>query len=381
MRTAVVAIYVDPDFFPPTINAILNLADLFDDVTVICRNNSVRDYPYPRNVRLKKIGNRTPVREMEKQAGWKKAFYFFKFIRAIQISTRDKKAELVLLYDPLALFAFYLVRYTVKSKKIWYHNHDMPDRSKRSLRSIGGLAAKVEHRAIKAINFFSLPDEQRLKYYPDIPPDLPVFIMPNYPSLKVYPSQKKYISSNDPVYIIYQGFIGEGHGLEALMGVMQEKISDTDLYLVLKGSVSSSYKLSINNLAKKLEISSRIIWKDIGPYADLPAVTSSCHIGIGINKKVDNVSLTQGTASNKIYEYIACGLPVILYDAEQFTRILKDYNWAFFTDGTKHSIREQIEAVLPNLRVLGVSARRTFEESLNFEMHFQPIFQSIMKAS
>ena len=78
-KRAVVAIYVDPDFYPPTINAILNLSECFDEVIVVSRNNAAKDFPYPANVNLKKVGSNCTVRQMEKQSLWKKGFYFFKF--------------------------------------------------------------------------------------------------------------------------------------------------------------------------------------------------------------------------------------------------------------------------------------------------------------
>ena len=50
--------------------------------------------------------------------------------------------------------------------------------------SIGGLAARYENRGIRYVNYFSLPSKERLESYPGV--RRPVFIIPNYPSLKVY---------------------------------------------------------------------------------------------------------------------------------------------------------------------------------------------------
>ncbi len=79
MKRAVVAIYIDPDFYPPTINAILNLAEKFEEVVVVSRNNTSTDFPYPPNVKLKKIGKCISVRDLEKSPLWSKAFNFLLF--------------------------------------------------------------------------------------------------------------------------------------------------------------------------------------------------------------------------------------------------------------------------------------------------------------
>ena len=125
-------------------------------------------------------------------------------------------------------------------------------------------------------------------------------------------------------------------------------------------------------------MSDKLIWKEIGPYAELPSLTASCHIGIGINMNSDRVSQTQGTASNKIYEYAASGLPVILYDSGQFTKYLQKYNWAFFTDGSLNSIRDNVAAILKDQRRLSEMARHDFEESLNFEKNFKPALHTVL---
>ena len=100
---AIVAIYVDPDFYPPTISAILNLAERMEEVIVVSRNNSISDYPYPANVRLKKVGRYRRVRDSEKLPAWKKALYFLKFTVSFFSHAKSSGAGLILLYDPFAL--------------------------------------------------------------------------------------------------------------------------------------------------------------------------------------------------------------------------------------------------------------------------------------
>ena len=107
-------------------------------------------------------------------------------------------------------------------------------------------------------------------------------------------------------------------------------------------------------------------------------LTTSCDIGIGINMNKDAISSTLGTASNKIYEYAASGLPVLLSDSVQYRRYLDKYEWAFFSDGSADSLKENIELILKDLPHLASAARRDFEQSLNFEDVFQPVLQEIM---
>lgn len=377
IKRAVVAIYIDPDFFPPTINAILNLAASCQEVIVISRNNSTTNYPYPTNVHQKKIGKVCTVRDMEKQSMWLKAIHFLQFTVSLFWHVKNRKTKLVVLYDHFSVFAFYLVKKIRRNRKIWYHNHDMPDKGMIKKYSIGGLATKYEQWAMDYINFFSLPSKERIEYFHGIEKKIPVFIIPNYPSLRVY-SKLKTHSERHELKIIFQGFIGPGHSLEEIIEILPHEIDGRPLQLILKGSVTDEYKKFLHSLAEKYNVVNKLTWVPIGPYHELPSLTSSCDIGIGINMNNDVISKTQGTASNKIYEYPACGLPVILFNSEQFRKYLDKYKWAFFTDGSAESLYKSIQVIVENLPALKIAARQSFEEELNFEKGFCPALKEIV---
>lgn len=76
----------------------------------------------------------------------------------------------------------------------------------------------------------------------------------------------------------------------------------------------------------------------------------------------DKVRRTLGTASNKIYEYAASGLPVILYDNEQFRKYLTQYPWAFFIDGSPAMFIDCIHTIINNYKELSSLSRSSFEK-------------------
>ena len=92
----------------------------------------------------------------------------------------------------------------------------------------------------------------------------------------------------------------------------------------------------------------------------------------------DNVRKTLGTASNKIYEYAASGLPVILFDNEQFRKYLSGYSWTYFTDGTADSLEACIKEIMNNYDSATISSRNDFEKSLNFENQFGEIKKRLL---
>lgn len=374
----VAAIYIDPDFYPPTINGILNMAGSSDEVQVITRNHSKADFPYPANVRLKKLGRLMPVRETEKLGFVRKTLTFLHFTWSVLTACLKPGTKWLVLYDAIPLFSFYLIRLLLPSRvRIWYHNHDMPSISSMRKYSIGWFSARYEFAAMKHINVFTLPSVDRLEYYPLRKESLPYYTIPNYPSTKVYtPVGTKNFEGRD-IRVIYQGFIGPGHALEEMISLMRHPVAGRNCQLVLKGSVTEEYKRKLESFAAECGVSDRIAWVGIGPYAELRPLTASCDIGIGIHMNTDNVSKTLGTASNKIYEYAACGLPVILYNTEQFKRYLSEYKWTFFSDGTEATLKQALEVIIPQLPDLSKQARKDFEENLNFEKAFGPFWHFI----
>lgn len=377
LNRVVVAIYIDPDFYPPTINGILNMAPDTKELIVVTRNNSKDDFPFPGNVRLLKRGPLMTVRASEQMSTWKKIKSFFSFVYTLLSVSRNGRADIIVLYDPFPLLAWYLVRPLISAKTlVWYHNHDMPSIQQVRKHSIGWFAGTWERKAMKHIDVFTLPSADRLPFYPWLKKSIPYATIPNYPSLKHYTGYSPKELSGD-IRVIYQGFIGPGHGIEELVQLLPETISGKRLHLVLKGSVTETYKRKVMELSEKLSVTGRVTWVGISAYAALRDLTDSCHIGIGIRMNTDHVSTTLGTASNKIYEYAACGLPVILYDTEQFKKYLSKYSWTFFTDGTVSSIRSCLNHIIPKLAELAPRARHDFEQGLNYETTFANVWDKI----
>lgn len=381
MKRVVVAIYTDPDFYPPTINAILNLAGHFDEVVVVSRNNSKTDFPFPQNVSLRKTGKCISVADAEKKGVGYKIISFTQFVLKLLSNATNRKTSLLIIYDPFPLLAFSLIRKFIPRRiKTWYHNHDMPDSSLTRKYTIGGYAAVKEHATMRYIDYFSLPSQDRLAFYSNWQRPANYFYIPNYPSLQVYTERPERSKQTDTCRIIFQGAIGEGHALEEIIELLTEKIENRSLQLIVKGPVREPYKQKLTQLAVAAGVSERLTWIGIGPYAELPQLTSSCDIGIAIYMGKDNISRTLGTASNKIYEYAASGLPVILYDDSPFTRYLQEYKWTFFTNGSKDDLRDTIATILNEIDDAGKQAFTDFSNGLNFEKAFLSSLNTVLKA-
>jgi len=164
-------------------------------------------------------------------------------------------------------------------------------------------------------------------------------------------------------------------GIEEIIKLLPLKINNKNVKLVLKGFLRPDYEKMLKKLVEGANITDEVEFIGLTPYQEIANITCSCHIGIAIFSKNDVMNQTLGTASNKIYEYAACSLPILYYNNAHFTHHLGHLNWAFGTDVSNKSLISSIEEIDNNYDQLSASAKKSYLEDLNFEHHFQPVVE------
>ena len=127
------------------------------------------------------------------------------------------------------------------------------------------------------------------------------------------------------------------------------------------------------DLSCKHSANEKIFFHSYTSYNKVPEITSRSHIGIAIYQKNDVMNSTLGSASNKIYEYAACGLPILYFESEHYKKYLDKYEWAFATDLSEISLRNCIESIASNYEYFSKKAKADFENEFNYEKVFEPV--------
>ncbi len=378
-KNIVCAIYYHPEAYPPTLNAIHELSGIYNKVYIIYQPHLKDLWEYPPNVFLLRNGKKITVEQQSQLSPSGKASLFFSFTYRFLKLCIKVKPEVILVYDAFPLLSYHLSRKAMKFKhKIWYHNHDVVEHVQKKY-SIGWWAAKTEKKSFQYLNLFSLPSNERKIFF-----DLRAFKgmyfhIPNYPSLQFYKKIRKSIAPVNSLIIIYQGSISAGHGIEELMNYMN--IKGKNIRLILIGNIRNHYKKIIQTLAKDLNIKDFVDILDPVNYIQLPNVTNGAHIGLAIHKPHNIIYATGGTASNKIYEYAALGLPVLFHDSKHYNQYLSQYKWAFANDLSMEKFDEQLSYIQSNYNDLSSSALNDFHRELNFEKGFQPVKSFLQSGS
>lgn len=163
--------------------------------------------------------------------------------------------------------------------------------------------------------------------------------------------------------IIYQGGLQQGRGLEKLIKTAQEV---QNAYFVLIGG--GRLTQSLIQLREELGLQQRVHFIPTVALSELPKYTASADIGV---QPIENTCLNHYTTdSNKLFEYLIAGLPVVATDFPEIRRIVRNNNVGILVPANNppalaHALN-QLVTDLELRRKLANNARST-ASTLNWE--------------
>jgi len=147
---------------------------------------------------------------------------------------------------------------------------------------------------------------------------------------------------------------------------------------------SREYVAELRQRALELGIKNRIEFLDPVPQrAELLAITLRSDIGLALMPLIsaDFNCETMTGASNKAFDYMACGLPVIVSDRPDWRAMFVEPGFAVGCDpGEPRSIANAIGSLLERpgyIRAMGEAGRQKIIEAWNYESMFGPVMQRL----
>jgi len=269
--------------------------------------------------------------------------------------------------------------------KLIFHEHDSFIVDKRNPHS--RLVVWAKEKILKKAAIVVYPNEcQKKRESKKIKKDARVFCVNNCPSLKEVESSSVPDKKDDVLRLYYHGGLSPALVPEALLFALAKTPKSVELVLVTYELDSArTYKKNLLDLSRKLNVSERFFIK--GPMSRHEALKecSRCHVGIVLQpSRRQNTSLRYMLgASNKQYDYLACGLPLLVSN-------IKNWRDAYVKTGlavacfpqNADSIAQAIGWFLqhPAERLRMASrARENILKMWNYENQFQPVIQEINK--
>ncbi|WP_228445458.1 glycosyltransferase [Thalassotalea sp. HSM 43] len=151
---------------------------------------------------------------------------------------------------------------------------------------------------------------------------------------------------------LYQGMLQPGRGLERLVQVAQH-IDEVYFVFIGGGRIEDKLKQLVANLG----ISDRVHFIATVPLADLPLYTASATFGV---QPIENTCLNHySTDSNKLFEYILAGLPVISTGFPEIRKVIEQYQLGLAIKDNPQDLQQAIVQFRDNPELLQHYAANT----------------------
>lgn len=250
--------------------------------------------------------------------------------------------------------------------KLVYDAHEISS-GREGYRKIGRLVAWIEKKIMPRAAGTITTTDARAKFFARayrIPRPL---VLQNRPRLVSVSGDARVrqmlgLSADLPI-VIYQGGQQPGRGLE---GLVASAARVPNAYFVFVGGGSLHEELK--QLAVELSLTDRVFFIPTVPLADLPFFTASADIGV---QPIENTCLNHFTTdSNKLFEYVVAGLPVVASALPEISRVVRDHDLGILAPaGDTEALAAALQKLVgdPDLRARYAANAKQAAATLNWE--------------
>lgn len=198
---------------------------------------------------------------------------------------------------------------------------------------------------------------------------------PDLENIRVGPPRPE-LKKGKPLLVVYVGVMGPQDGLDLLLESIRQIVQDAgrdDVQFALIGRGPETPRLKL--LATEKGLDSCVTFTGRVPDAEMWAYLSTADLGVAPDPKNP---MNDKSTMNKILEYMAFGLPVVLYDLTEGRRSAGDAALYARPNDPEDFARQMIELLdSEELRcTLGARARIRIEEGLNWDSEKRAVLKA-----
>jgi glycosyltransferase involved in cell wall biosynthesis len=155
--------------------------------------------------------------------------------------------------------------------------------------------------------------------------------------------------------VLHQGAPAEDRGCETLLRAIADLPGE--VRLVLLGDGEPAFVAGLEALAHELGITHRVDWLPSVPLDELLAWTADADVGVALLQ--DTCANHRLALPNKLFEYVAAGIPVVASDLTEMRRVVERHGVGWTVDATDPA------AVSGALQVALSADRKVLAQSLD----------------
>lgn len=360
-NSILVIVYDDVQSFPPTLNQCLHMIKNGGQLSIVSRNVKNIEWDFPDNVNLTKTSN------VKSPAILSSMLSFIHFARAVA-QALNREPDRVIVYDQYSCLAYRLGTFLKKkSHQLWFHSHDVTTSQNKF--SLNSIAVKSMNWVVDKSNGFSMPSIERFEHYKmDTDYKVKSVEIPNYPSREIFDRNRSKSLRPDSLKLVFSGAISKHRGIDHIIEVLGSRIENRIVELHLY-TYDSEYNDYIKTLANHLKKEKYIHFHKPRAYKKLQKELLKYDIGVALYTSANVMDTTSPKGSNKLYEYGACGLPVLFWNNPRFREALANVgSWVRFIDLEQTSIYQELTTLCADYQNFSERALDEIKTNYNCEV-------------
>lgn len=325
-------------------------------------------------------------------AGWLQKLHYLYFCLWVLCWTIRWRPHWVYASDPLACPIAYGISF-LPGIQVIYHEHDTP--------ILAGLPTAHISQGASAISWYErlilharhglaaraalciLPNEQRIaQFLQEVGNPVKAVCVWNCPAQEEIALPRP-PSTGDELWVLYHGSIVPSRLPETILRALTSLPDTVKLWVIGYETVGyRGYVQQLQEMASRLGLGGRVEFLGAVPTrADLFAWGRKCDVGLAFmpqnSRDVNERNMTG--ASNKPFDYLACGLALLVSDLPDWRRMYVEPGFGLVCDpDDPTSIAAALRWFLDHpgeMRKMGEQGRQRIVEEWNYEMQFAPVLR------
>lgn len=385
-RRILYAQYANPAAYPPLQHSARILADAGWCVVVLGIDDMAThalDFPKHPNITLKRLSF--------VELGWRRAFYFLFFMIWMIGWTWRWRPQWLYASDLYATPVAWLLSYA-PGLRVLYHEHDTP----MVARGLAKFCVVARARLVRRAAISVLPNAARAKKFAQqFDVAAKTFCVWNCPERGEVDEEGAGGRMTPPLRnagnlfrVLYHGSLTPAHLPLTVLEALAQLPESVNLRVVGYETIGhAGYMHLFLERAQELGVVGRVEWLGAVPRAELLALARECDVGLALMPLGSDEwnERAMAGASNKPFDYMACGLGLIvsdlddwraLYVANGFARVCKPQNASSIADAVRWYFERRAERAIRAAR-----AQQKILDEWNYETQFAPVFTRLARDS